>query len=51
MSRNRLDKFQRPVQSKDSSPYQSATELVLETAPEATGKHCRYIHPRLSLFR
>lgn len=51
VSRNRLGKFQRPAQSMGSSPCQSGIELVLETAPEATGTHCRYIHPRLNLFR
>lgn len=51
VSRNRLDRFQRPVQSMGSSPCQSGIESVLETAPEARGTHRRYIHPRLNLFR
>lgn len=50
VSRNRLDKSQRPVQTKDSSPCQSGIVLVSEIAREATGTHCRF-HPRLDLFR
>ena len=51
VSRNRLDKIQCLVPSKDSSPCQSGIELVLEIAPEATGTRRRYNRPRPSLFR